>query len=67
MVATYPATFHGAQAMITVYEPNLGIGNPPRYSGAVVLIQNGVLPNISTICAGWFVSSVTPLVLISCN
>ncbi|XP_062182056.1 protein neprosin-like [Phragmites australis] len=46
MVATLPATVHGSIAMITVYEPNVGISTQPRYSGAVVQIQNGVDPHL---------------------
>ncbi|TVU18960.1 hypothetical protein EJB05_35083, partial [Eragrostis curvula] len=55
MVATSPATVYGFKAAVTVYEPNVGTGNPPRYSGAVIQIQNGILPNISRIYAGWMV------------
>jgi hypothetical protein len=33
MVATLPATIHGSQARITLYESNVDPGNPPRYSG----------------------------------
>uniref|UniRef100_A0A0E0BHR5 Neprosin PEP catalytic domain-containing protein n=1 Tax=Oryza glumipatula TaxID=40148 RepID=A0A0E0BHR5_9ORYZ len=50
-VETEPSTFYGSQSSISVWEPYLGTGRPPRYTGAVVVIQNGQ----SRIGAGWYV------------
>lgn len=52
-VETEPSTFYGSQSSISVWEPYLCTGRPPRYTGAVVVIQNGQ----SRIGAGWYVSS----------
>uniref|UniRef100_A0A0E0J0S8 Neprosin PEP catalytic domain-containing protein n=1 Tax=Oryza nivara TaxID=4536 RepID=A0A0E0J0S8_ORYNI len=50
-VETEPSTFYGSQSSISVWEPYLCTGRPPRYTGAVVVIQNGQ----SRIGAGWYV------------
>ncbi|KAL6875711.1 hypothetical protein ACP4OV_013224 [Aristida adscensionis] len=54
-VATVTSTFYASQSEISVWEPDVGTGNPPRFSGAIMTMQNGVEPTISAVYAGWFV------------
>ncbi|KAF0897272.1 hypothetical protein E2562_035172, partial [Oryza meyeriana var. granulata] len=50
-VETEPSAFYGSQSSSSVWEPDLGTGRPPRYTGAVVVVQNGG----SRIGAGWYI------------
>ncbi|KAF0897274.1 hypothetical protein E2562_035173 [Oryza meyeriana var. granulata] len=50
-VVTAPSTFYGLQSSISVWEPDLGTGRPPRYSGAIAILQN----EGSRVAAGWSV------------
>ncbi|KAL6660627.1 hypothetical protein ACP70R_001662 [Stipagrostis hirtigluma subsp. patula] len=54
-VATSPSTFYASYSEISVWEPDLGMGKPPRFSGAITTMQNGREPKISAVYAGWFV------------
>uniref|UniRef100_J3N7I2 Neprosin PEP catalytic domain-containing protein n=1 Tax=Oryza brachyantha TaxID=4533 RepID=J3N7I2_ORYBR len=48
-VATVPSTFYGFESPISVWEPDLGTGRPPRFSGAIIVVQN----EGSRVAAGW--------------
>ncbi|EAY80635.1 hypothetical protein OsI_35815 [Oryza sativa Indica Group] len=50
-VVTVPSTFHGLQTSISIWEPDLGTGRPPRFSGAIVVLKNGG----SRVAVGWSV------------
>uniref|UniRef100_A0A0E0MEQ2 Neprosin PEP catalytic domain-containing protein n=1 Tax=Oryza punctata TaxID=4537 RepID=A0A0E0MEQ2_ORYPU len=50
-VVTVPSNFYGLQSSISVWEPDLGTGRPPRFSGAIVILQNGG----SRVAVGWSV------------
>uniref|UniRef100_A0A0E0BHR7 Neprosin PEP catalytic domain-containing protein n=1 Tax=Oryza glumipatula TaxID=40148 RepID=A0A0E0BHR7_9ORYZ len=50
-VVTVPSTFYGLQTSISIWEPDLGTGRPPRFSGAIVILKNGG----SRVAVGWSV------------
>uniref|UniRef100_A0A0D9XR73 Neprosin PEP catalytic domain-containing protein n=1 Tax=Leersia perrieri TaxID=77586 RepID=A0A0D9XR73_9ORYZ len=50
-LATMPSTFHGLVSSLSVWEPDLGTGKPPRFSGAIAIVQN----EESRVAAGWSV------------
>uniref|UniRef100_A0A0D9XR72 Neprosin PEP catalytic domain-containing protein n=1 Tax=Leersia perrieri TaxID=77586 RepID=A0A0D9XR72_9ORYZ len=39
-VAIVPSTLYGLHSAISIWEPDIGIGKPPRFSGAVALLEN---------------------------
>ncbi|KAL6875717.1 hypothetical protein ACP4OV_013230 [Aristida adscensionis] len=57
LVITRQDTFYGFQATISVYQPRIGNGDEPRFSGALSYIYNGNPPKTSLLYAGWFVDS----------
>ncbi|KAL6875715.1 hypothetical protein ACP4OV_013228 [Aristida adscensionis] len=57
-VSTRPSFLYGSEAKLSVYEPDVGIGKKPRYSAAMLSLQNGAPPNTSTIFVGWDVDPI---------
>ncbi|XP_006662898.1 uncharacterized protein LOC102702140 [Oryza brachyantha] len=49
--ATVASTFYGLQSSISVWEPDLGTGKEPRFSGAMAIVEN----EGSRVAAGWSV------------
>lgn len=45
-VATISSTFYCSRSTISVWQPDVGAANPPRFSGAVATMQNGTEPNL---------------------
>ncbi|KAL6660630.1 hypothetical protein ACP70R_001665 [Stipagrostis hirtigluma subsp. patula] len=58
MLSTRPSTVYGSEAKLSVYEPDVGTGKEPRYSDAMLAVQNGAPPNLSMILVGWDVNPI---------
>ncbi|KAG8089631.1 hypothetical protein GUJ93_ZPchr0011g27423 [Zizania palustris] len=53
--ATRLSSYYGAQATISVWEPDLGPGDAPRSSGSVLTMHNGENTKLSGLYVGLFV------------
>ncbi|KAL6662164.1 hypothetical protein ACP70R_000023 [Stipagrostis hirtigluma subsp. patula] len=51
-MAGIAGTYYGYNARISVYQPQVGSGSEPRFSGAIAYLQSGDPPNTSSLYAG---------------